>query len=49
MEVALHAEMHGVDQATADALIEATEKVCPFSNATRGQVNLQLEVTVGDE
>jgi Ohr subfamily peroxiredoxin len=49
IEVTLHAEIHGVDQATANALIEATEKVCPYSNATRGQVNLQLEITVGDE
>jgi Ohr subfamily peroxiredoxin len=49
IEVALHAEIHGVDQATADALIEATEKVCPYSNATRGNVNLQLQVTTGDE
>ncbi len=49
IEVALHAEIHGVDQAGAEALVEATEKVCPYSNATRGQVNLQLLVTTGDE
>ncbi|HZN16399.1 MAG TPA: organic hydroperoxide resistance protein [Acidimicrobiales bacterium] len=49
IEVALHAEIHDVDQATADALVEATETVCPYSNAMRGNVNLQLEVTTGDE
>ena len=49
IEVAMHVEIHGVDKATADDLVEATEKVCPYSNATRGNVNLQLEVTVGDE
>ena len=43
--VALHAEIPGLDQQTAQELIEATEKVCPYSNATRGNIELQLEVT----
>ncbi|MBA3653431.1 MAG: organic hydroperoxide resistance protein [Actinobacteria bacterium] len=47
--VTLHAEIPGVDQKTAEELVEATEKVCPYSNATRGQVELQLQVTTGDE
>ena len=46
--VTLHAEIPGLDQATAEELIEATEKVCPYSNATRGNVELKLEVTTGD-
>jgi Ohr subfamily peroxiredoxin len=49
IEAALHVEIHGVDQATADDLVAAAEKACPYSNATRGNVNLQLEVSVGDE
>ena len=49
LSVTVHTEIHGVDEATANELIEATEKVCPFSNATRGNVNLELEVTVGDD
>jgi lipoyl-dependent peroxiredoxin len=49
MSITLHTEIHGIDQAKAEELVAATEKVCPFSNATRGNVNLQLEVTTGDE
>jgi lipoyl-dependent peroxiredoxin len=49
MSITLHTEINGIDQAKAEELVAATEKVCPFSNATRGNVNLQLEVTTGDE
>src|ERR1700710_782397 len=31
--VALHVEMSGVDQETAEALVEAAHQVCPYSNA----------------
>ncbi len=49
ISVTVHAEIPGVDQATAEQLVAATEKVCPYSNATRGNVDLQLDVTTGDE
>ena len=45
MTVTIHAEIPGLDQDKAEELVAATEKVCPFSNATRGNVGLQLEVT----
>lgn len=45
LSVTLHTEIHGVDDATARELVDITETVCPFSNATRGNVNLQLEVS----
>ena len=45
--VTLHVELGGVDQATADRLVEAAHQVCPYSNATRGNVPVTLETTVG--
>jgi lipoyl-dependent peroxiredoxin len=47
LAVTLHVELGGVDQATADALVEAAHQVCPYSNATRGNVAVTLEATVG--
>jgi osmotically inducible protein OsmC len=46
LEVALHVELGGVDQAAADALVEAAHQVCPYSNATRGNVPVTLTATV---
>jgi osmotically inducible protein OsmC len=46
LEVALHVELGGVDQVTADTLVEAAHQVCPYSNATRGNVPVTLETTV---
>lgn len=46
LTVALHAEIGGVDQATADELVAAAHQVCPYSNATRGNVDVTLEATV---
>ncbi|GAA4732592.1 organic hydroperoxide resistance protein [Modestobacter marinus] len=46
LEVDLHVELGGVDQATADQLVEAAHQVCPYSNATRGNVPVTLETTV---
>lgn len=45
--VALHVEMSGVDQATAEKLVETAHQVCPYSNATRGNIDVELDVTVG--
>ncbi|MGY1815530.1 organic hydroperoxide resistance protein [Blastococcus sp. SYSU D00820] len=47
LEVALHVELGGVDQETADRLVEAAHQVCPYSNATRGNVPVTLSATVG--
>jgi Ohr subfamily peroxiredoxin len=46
LEIALHVELGGVDQAAADQLVEAAHQVCPYSNATRGNVPVTLETTV---
>ncbi|MGW7008086.1 organic hydroperoxide resistance protein [Streptomyces sp. NPDC054933] len=46
LKVALAAHLPGLDQATADQLVETTHQVCPYSNATRGNISVALEATV---
>ena len=46
LTVALHVELSGVDQATADELAEAAHQVCPYSNATRGNIPVTVDATV---
>jgi len=46
LSVALHVEMSGVDQATADGLAAAAHQVCPYSNATRGNIEATVD-TIG--
>ncbi|MFI7545449.1 organic hydroperoxide resistance protein [Actinoplanes sp. NPDC049599] len=44
LTVAIEAELPGLDQATAQGLIEAAHQVCPYSNATRGNVDVNLTI-----
>ena len=46
LSVELHVELGGVDQATADALVAAAHEVCPYSNATRGNIPVTVDATV---
>ncbi|MCU1628215.1 MAG: organic hydroperoxide resistance protein [Pseudonocardia sp.] len=46
LTVALHVELSGVDQATADELAEAAHQVCPYSDATRGNIDVTVDATV---
>jgi len=46
LSAALHVELSGVDQATADSLVEAAHQVCPYSNATRGNIDVTVDATV---
>ncbi|HEX3787538.1 MAG TPA: organic hydroperoxide resistance protein [Pseudonocardiaceae bacterium] len=46
LEVELHAHLPGIDKATADDLIAKTHQVCPYSNATRGNIPVTLTTTV---
>jgi lipoyl-dependent peroxiredoxin len=46
LSAALHVELGGVDQATAEKLVEQAHQVCPYSNATRGNIEVTLETTV---
>jgi osmotically inducible protein OsmC len=48
LAVKMRVEDKSLAQATLDALVrEAHEKICPYSNATRGNVEVQLEVVGG--
>ncbi|MEU9089274.1 organic hydroperoxide resistance protein [Streptomyces sp. NPDC087901] len=44
LEVAITATIPNVDTVTAQALIEKAHQVCPYSNATRGNVKVALSV-----
>ncbi len=46
LEITLSVELGGLDQAAAEQLVEAAHEVCPYSNATRGNVPVTLETTV---
>lgn len=42
LRVHLDNEIKGVDQATADELVKIGHDVCPYSNATRGNIEVTL-------
>ena len=46
LQVALTAHLPGLAQSEADKLVEATHQVCPYSNATRGNIEVTLTATV---
>ena len=46
LEVTLHVELSGVDQVAPEQLVSAAHQVCPYSNATRGNIPVTLVTTV---
>jgi Ohr subfamily peroxiredoxin len=46
LEVELNVCLPGLEQAAAEQLTEAAHKVCPYSNATRGNIEVRLNVGV---
>ena len=46
LEVELNVCLPGLEQAAAEQLSEAAHKVCPYSNATRGNIEVRLNVGV---
>jgi lipoyl-dependent peroxiredoxin len=44
IQVALNISMPGLDRATAQRLIDAAHEVCPYSNATRGNIEVDLNL-----
>ena len=44
LSVVLRIEIPGVDQAKAEELANKAHQVCPYSNATRGNIDVQLVV-----
>ena len=46
LEVELNISLPGLDQDSAQALVDAAHQVCPYSNATRGNIDVRLNVSV---
>ncbi|MEU8233004.1 organic hydroperoxide resistance protein [Actinoplanes sp. NPDC048967] len=44
LTIAIEAELPGIDETTARGLLDAAHQVCPYSNATRGNVDVTLTV-----
>ena len=44
IEVDLEVSIPGMDKAAAEALVAAAHQVCPYSNATRGNIDVTLTV-----
>ncbi len=44
IEVELKVTIPGMDHAAAEALVEKAHQVCPYSNATRGNIDVKLGV-----
>lgn len=46
LSVALDVVIAGLDQAAAEAVVRAAHEVCPYSNAVKGNIDVQLNVSV---
>jgi Ohr subfamily peroxiredoxin len=44
LTVALNVDLPGLERADAEALVAKAHEVCPYSNATRGNVDVTLSV-----
>ncbi len=44
LQVELEAELPGIEHSVAQDLVEEAHKVCPYSNATRGNIEVNLTV-----
>lgn len=42
LDVELKISLPGMDDDTADSVIETGDKICPYSHATRGNINVKL-------
>jgi len=46
LAVKLHANIKGVTAEVADELVKAAHETCPYSNATRGNIDVELKSSV---
>jgi osmotically inducible protein OsmC len=44
IQVALHVHIPGMDKDAAKKIVDAAHQVCPYSNATRGNIEVTLDV-----
>ena len=49
LAVTLEVNIPGVEQEVAQQLVEAAHQVCPYSNATRGNIEVELLVTTNEK
>ncbi|WP_433384866.1 organic hydroperoxide resistance protein [Actinoplanes sp. CA-142083] len=42
LQATIEAEINGVDETTARQLLDTAHQLCPYSNATRGNIDVQL-------
>jgi len=45
IQAALHVHINGMDTNTANVLVQKAHQVCPYSNATRGNIEVHISVT----
>lgn len=43
LSVHLDVVLAGVDQSTADTLVASAHEICPYSNAVRGNIDVQID------
>jgi Ohr subfamily peroxiredoxin len=43
IDVVMNADLKGVEQSQAEALVAKAHTICPYSKATRGNVNVKLQ------
>ena len=46
LDIDLYVEIVGLSQEEADKLVSVTHETCPYSNATRGNIDVRLHTTV---
>ena len=44
LDVALRIALPGIERQHAEALVQKAHQVCPYSNATRGNLDVRLDV-----
>ncbi|MNN95656.1 Organic hydroperoxide resistance protein OhrB [compost metagenome] len=46
LDIDLEINLPGLEQAAAQELVDKAHQVCPYSNATRGNIDVRLHVNV---
>ena len=49
LSAALAVTVAGIDQKKAEELVQSAHKICPYSNAIRGNVDVEFSVSVRDQ
>jgi osmotically inducible protein OsmC len=45
LTVSLDVDITGMDQATAESIVAEAHQVCPYSNAVKGNIDVQLKIS----